>query len=430
MEAAKPMVLVVGGRDLHQALSALPGLDVHPVAFERYSSFLCALQARTVPVDVRPTVIVCAEAAGGGADLSELLRLAGGFVVVASTTTTINELRASIAQRCEAQGAPVDLAPTGDGDRPVMVANPLVNLRTVLGVAPRPSDATAGHRLPNQISPRTLRARPALPSGHVLCVYGSRGGVGKTTIAVNLAARLSYLGQRVLVIDLDVGGPGLGPHLGLTGATAIDAVNDPPSFAQCLHQAPGFSVLLSPSSDERRRLTPTAYQRMLEAASEFDVVILDCPVRLTDPLVCRFALRAATSLCVVVNNEAVTVDDARRVLDRARVAARVGVLVNQYVDGAGMHRHEIATQFPVIGVIPDDRLAHLGRMLTDQERPDVTAALDSAISALIPELDPLPLAALAHPVDQLARLERDLERRRRPGVLTWLRSGLQQEAEA
>ena len=53
-------------------------------------------------------------------------------------------------------------------------------------------------------TPRTLR-----DVAHFLAVYSCKGGVGKSTIAVNLAYRLSALGGRVGIVDLDVYGPSL-----------------------------------------------------------------------------------------------------------------------------------------------------------------------------------------------------------------------------
>ena len=64
----------------------------------------------------------------------------------------------------------------------------------------------------------------ALPGVSKIVAIGSgKGGVGKTTVAVNLAIALSKLGQRVGLIDADIYGPNVPAHDGLQRSSRASA---------------------------------------------------------------------------------------------------------------------------------------------------------------------------------------------------------------
>ena len=73
---------------------------------------------------------------------------------------------------------------------------------------------------PKSVAPQTPVAYPNL--GHIIAVSSGKGGVGKSTVAVNLAVALAQGGARVGIMDADIYGPNVPRMLGLEGPPRLD----------------------------------------------------------------------------------------------------------------------------------------------------------------------------------------------------------------
>lgn len=127
-------------------------------------------------------------------------------------------------------------------------------------------------------------------SATVVAIANQKGGVGKSTTAINLGAGLALQGERVLVIDLDPQGntsSGLGIDRGaiagstyevLIDATPIDDVVEPTSVRD-LHIVPatielaGAEIELVSVFSRERRLA----NAIEPVAEDYDLVLIDCP---------------------------------------------------------------------------------------------------------------------------------------------------------
>jgi chromosome partitioning protein len=157
------------------------------------------------------------------------------------------------------------------------------------------------------------------PSGtRVLTVANQKGGVGKTTSAVNIAAALAMHGLRVLLIDLDPQGNastalGIDHTVGtpsvydvLLGGRPLAEVSRPTEFAETLLCAPatldlaGADIELTSQVAREYRLQ-RALNSYLEQMTDLDYVFIDCPPSLG--LLTLNALVAAREVLIPIQCE-------------------------------------------------------------------------------------------------------------------------------
>jgi chromosome partitioning protein len=138
-------------------------------------------------------------------------------------------------------------------------------------------------------------SHPVLP--HILAIANQKGGVGKTTTTINLAAALVESGARVLLIDLDPQGnasTGLGVSPSMRKRTSYDLIIDELPLAEAVMETKFRDLLICPSnsdlssadmelvSNEKRSfLLHDALRGSGMEGLAVDFVLIDCPPSLS-----------------------------------------------------------------------------------------------------------------------------------------------------
>ena len=171
----------------------------------------------------------------------------------------------------------------------------------------------------------------------IMAVTSGKGGVGKTMVSANLAAALAARGERVLVLDADLGLANLDVVLNLEPKVTLhDVFTGAATLDDAILAAPGgFSVLLAGSGlVEYSRLTPevrTQLENIIEAvAPRFDRILLDTGAGISD--VVLYAVSLADEVLVVATSEPTSMTDAYatiKVLAIQQQRRAIRLVVNQ-----------------------------------------------------------------------------------------------------
>jgi septum site-determining protein MinD len=196
----------------------------------------------------------------------------------------------------------------------------------------------------------------------LITIISGKGGVGKTTTAINLGAALSELGKDVIIVDANLTTPNVGLHLGapivpislnhvLSGkAEIVDAIYEHESGAKII-----------PSSLSVKELRKINHGGLKEIGKKLrrmsDIVLYDSAAGLGEEAIA--AIDSADELIIVTNPEIPAVTDALKTTKLAQEMKKsiLGVVVTRSVNSKSempLVNVRDMLELPILGVIPED----------------------------------------------------------------------------
>ncbi|MBU1104093.1 MAG: cell division ATPase MinD [Nanoarchaeota archaeon] len=209
--------------------------------------------------------------------------------------------------------------------------------------------------------------------GKLITITSGKGGVGKTTSSINLAAALNALGKEVVVVDANLTTPNVGLHLGapivpislnhvLSGKAKIqDAIYE--------HESGTKVIPSSLSINELRRIN---HKKLKEVGKKLrkmaDIIIYDSAAGLGEEAIA--AMESADELIIITNPEIPAVTDA---LKTSKLIEQLGKEVKGIIvtrvskSKTQMPISNIAEmlELPILGVIPEDQRVQESLVMKD-----------------------------------------------------------------
>ena len=210
--------------------------------------------------------------------------------------------------------------------------------------------------------------------GEIIVVTSGKGGVGKTTTTANIGTGLARLGNKVLVIDTDLGLRNLDVVMGLENRIVynlVDVIEGGCRLKQALIQDKRHENLFLLPSAQTKDKTAVSPEQMIkltdELREEYDYVLLDCPAGIEQGF--QNAIAGADRAIVVTTPEVSAIRDADRIiglLQKNRIT-KIDLIINRIriemvKRGDMMSVEDVTEILPVdlLGTIPDDEQVVIG----------------------------------------------------------------------
>jgi septum site-determining protein MinD len=198
--------------------------------------------------------------------------------------------------------------------------------------------------------------------GRIIAIISGKGGVGKTTTAINLGAALNQLNKEVIIVDANLNTPNIGIHLGapIVPVTLNHVLKGKADISEAIYEHSSGTKIV-PSSLSVKEITnfntkkiPQVIRQLKDKA---DFIILDSAAGFSEEAMAT--LEAGEEIIIVTNPEMPSVTDALKAVKVAREMKKdvKGVIVTRHRDQdyeMTLHSIKSMLETQVIGVVPED----------------------------------------------------------------------------
>ena len=197
----------------------------------------------------------------------------------------------------------------------------------------------------------------------IIVINSGKGGVGKTTTAINLGASLNKLNKEVIVVDANLNTPNIGLQLGapIVPVTLNHVLKGKADVEDAIYEhSSGMKIV--PSSLSIKELTKFNTKKIPDIAKKLstlcDYVIIDSAAGFGEEVIA--VLESADEIIIVTNPEMPAVTDALKAVKVARKMGKNinGVIVTRHLNAKyemPLSSIKSMLEAQIIGVVPEDK---------------------------------------------------------------------------
>jgi len=196
----------------------------------------------------------------------------------------------------------------------------------------------------------------------VYAIISGKGGVGKTTSAVNLGVALNHLGEDVIIIDANLSTPNIGIHLGapIVPTTINHVLKNQAKIEDAIYEHESGTKVM-PASLSLKEAEKINYKKLPEIIKKLKKItghiIIDCAAGLGPEA--RASIKAADEIIIITNPEMAAVTDALKTIKLAEQLHKkiTGVIITRHQGKRvemSLPNIKDMLEVPIIGIIPEE----------------------------------------------------------------------------